>query len=68
MPLRGMRSLRQRSRRAASCRLLANRTTLLADISHNLRMPLARMWLAFEMRPRAGGGTEAVLTLPAMPA
>lgn len=32
--------------------LLANRTTLLAGISHDLRTPLARMRLAVEMLPR----------------
>ena len=32
--------------------LLANRTTLLAGISHDLRTPLARMQLALEMLPR----------------
>ena len=32
--------------------LLANRTTLLAGISHDLRTPLARMRLALEMLPQ----------------
>ncbi len=34
--------------------LLANRTTLLAGISHDLRTPLARMRLAVEMLPEDG--------------
>lgn len=33
--------------------LLANRTTLLAGVSHDLRTPLARLRLAVEMLPRA---------------
>ncbi|MDD5405289.1 MAG: ATP-binding protein, partial [Sulfuricella sp.] len=39
--------------------LLANRTTLLAGISHDLRTPLARMRLAVEMLPR-GADTKLV--------
>lgn len=34
--------------------LLANRTTLLAGVSHDLRTPLARMRLALEMLPQDG--------------
>ena len=37
--------------------LLANRTTLLAGVSHDLRTPLARLRLSVEMLPRAADPT-----------
>jgi two-component system osmolarity sensor histidine kinase EnvZ len=38
--------------------LLANRTTLLAGISHDLRTPLTQIQLALSMLPNDGGNTE----------
>ena len=38
--------------------LLANRTTLLAGISHDLRTPLTQIQLALEMLPNDGGDTQ----------
>jgi two-component system, OmpR family, osmolarity sensor histidine kinase EnvZ len=57
LPERGPRELALLARRfnqmATDVRsLLANRTLLLAGISHDLRTPLARMRLAIEMLPR----------------
>lgn len=45
------RSLNHMSRQVQE--LLANRTTLLAGVSHDLRTPLARVALALEMIPRS---------------
>jgi two-component system, OmpR family, osmolarity sensor histidine kinase EnvZ len=58
LPERGPRELallaRRFNRMATDVRtLLANRTLLLAGISHDLRTPLARMRLAIEMLPAA---------------
>ncbi len=38
--------------------LLANRTTLLAGIAHDLRTPLTQIQLALEMLPKSGGDPE----------